>query len=165
LFTIAYKILKDTEYAEDAVQQTFLKIIESFDKIDFISPQKTANLLIVILKNISFNTYKLHIAGKELQNDSSISANDFCDDVNAQNNAISAENAAIMSASVENIIQCIDSLNEKYANVLHMRFINEASFIEISNKLSMTEGAVRTRFHRGRLLLVAALTREGIVEP
>lgn len=34
MFKVAYTILKDNAFAEDAVQQAFIKIINNLDKID-----------------------------------------------------------------------------------------------------------------------------------
>ena len=51
----AQNILFDEHLAEDAVQETFIRIISCLDKIDESDEHKTIAFLITVIKNISYD--------------------------------------------------------------------------------------------------------------
>lgn len=57
MYKVAFGILKNQYDAEDSVQQTFLKLIDKYDKLDFSDEKRTRNLIGIICRNVSFNIY------------------------------------------------------------------------------------------------------------
>lgn len=49
MYKEAYRILKDTQLAEDAMQQAFIKIINSLNKIELEDAVKTRSFLIIMM--------------------------------------------------------------------------------------------------------------------
>ncbi len=58
LFSVANTILHDVQKSEDAVQDTFIRIIDRLDKIDVIESPQTKRFLIIIIENICRNMLK-----------------------------------------------------------------------------------------------------------
>lgn len=58
LFYFAVQILKDPMAAEDAVQDTFLRVRSHLDHIDEKDPHKTGALLYIVVKHIAFDCLK-----------------------------------------------------------------------------------------------------------
>ncbi len=53
MFSEANKILQDKQLAEDAVQQSFIKIISNLHKIDENNCPQTKNFLVIICINVA----------------------------------------------------------------------------------------------------------------
>ncbi len=58
LYRIAYAILHQTEQAEDAVSDAFLKIISHLDQIESPDSPKTKAFLIQVIRNTAINQYR-----------------------------------------------------------------------------------------------------------
>lgn len=62
----------------------------------------------------------------------------------------------------EEILQALDSLPEEYRSVSALYFIDDFSYQEIGDVLSVPVGTVRSRLHRGRKLLQQRLWRAAL---
>lgn len=60
MFYIANQILCDKILIEDAVQDSFVKIIENIDKIEDVNSHKTKSFIVIIVRNHSINLYNEH---------------------------------------------------------------------------------------------------------
>lgn len=58
MFQIAFRILNDASLAEDAVHQSFIKVIQNIHKIDETDVVKTRNFLAIICRNMALNILK-----------------------------------------------------------------------------------------------------------
>ena len=58
MFRIALAILRDEGLAEDAVQQSFLKIFQNFEKIDRTDCNKTRSFIVILMKNTAIDLYR-----------------------------------------------------------------------------------------------------------
>ena len=58
MFRIALAILRDEGLAEDAVQQSFLKIFQNFEKIDRTDCNKTRSFIVILVKNTAIDLYR-----------------------------------------------------------------------------------------------------------
>lgn len=50
MYYVAYSVLQNKQMAEDAVQESFLKIIAHLDKFADIAADKTKGLIVIIVK-------------------------------------------------------------------------------------------------------------------
>ncbi len=53
----AYDILKDHYEAEDVVQDAMIKVANIIDGIEDVNCNKTRALIVIIVRNLSFNIY------------------------------------------------------------------------------------------------------------
>ena len=58
MYKAAFAILKDSYYAEDAVHESFLKIIRRLSLLSFDDDKKTRALLVITVRNECFNMLK-----------------------------------------------------------------------------------------------------------
>lgn len=133
----------DTSAAEDAVQNAWLKVVQSFSKVKDVSCKKRGAYLVVIVKNESISL--LRKRRQELPFEE----------------ALANEGTEINHTG--SVIEVIHKLPETYRAVLELRFVEECTSREIAQKLNLTEAAVDTRIHRGRAMLIEKLRGEGYV--
>jgi len=143
MLLVAKKIFgQDHVSAEDAVQNAWMRVVENFSKIQAIPCKKRGAYLVVIVKNEALSI--LRKRQKELP----------------LNEAMIGEAAAIENSS-QPILDIIHEMPQIYRAVLEMRFVEECSTREIASRLHLKESTVNTRIHRGRLLLIKKLKKEG----
>ena len=152
MYFVAYKILKDTTSSEDAVHQSFLKIIESWDNIFAEScPQKTS-LCVITCKRVCFDILKKNKSQKyqSLEDTAEGELSSFCDIVDE----------ALGNLNVEFIINKISGLPEIYRDILQLHLSNDLSAKQISKILNIPYETVKKRIQRGRQILIEALNNE-----
>lgn len=132
----------DRSSAEDAVQNAWIKVVENFSKILTIPCHKRGAYLVAIVKNEAISIMrkqKNHLPLDE---------------------AIVGEAVSIESDH-QSVLEIIQNMPPIYRAILELRFIEERSTREIAKQLQLLESTVDTRIHRGRLLLIEKLEKEG----
>lgn len=137
MFGIAYYILKNEQDAEDAVQDAFFRLSDNLDRIaDADSPQ-ARNFAVVITRNICFNMLrKRHI-------ETDIDDEVVCSDKSAEDEFLSAQ-------GVETIERALESLPEKYRDILYLTVYEELSLREAAKLLGITYENAKSRVKRAR---------------
>ena len=134
----------DQKAAEDAVHESFLKIIENFPKISAVPCNKLPAYIVIIVKNTCLDMLQKQ---KRLV---------LADDLSLYDSSVQSS-----EQGTEDIVAIIRSMPEGYRAVLEMRFVLEMDCGEIAAALGLSEGAVRSRVSRGRKLLMEKLKEEG----
>ena len=128
--------------AEDAVQNTFMKITKHISKIDFSRGEKDVkNYCLAILTNEICNVLSYNKEDYEVDEEL-----DFDD-----NNSFSE-----MMESREQyneIVDIIDSMDERYSTTLFLNLCKEMTPDEIAKLMGISVKTVYTRITRGRLIL------------
>lgn len=137
LYRIAYAILHQTEQAEDAVSDAFLKIIPHLDQIESPDSPKTKAFLIQVIRNTAINQYRKNAKDAERLTN----LDDSTLQVPSPHNEIEQQ---------ESLAQLLQGLSETDRTILFLRCEQEQSFREIAERLSMKEATVRKRFERAR---------------
>lgn len=132
----------DYGLAEDAVQNTWAKVVENFSKIQSVPCEKRGAYLVIVVKNEAISMIRKQ--KKEIPLDEAIVGTE-----------IDMEN------STQPILEMIHEMSELYRAVLEMRFVEGCSTREIAKRLNLKESTVNTRIHRGRILLMKKLEEEG----
>lgn len=137
MFGIAYDILKNEQDAEDAVQEAFIRLADNIDKIaDADSPQ-ARNFSVVVTRNICFNMLrKRHI-------ETDIDDEVVCSDNSAEDNFLAAQ-------GVETLERALESLPEKYRDILYLTVYEELSLREAAKLLGITYENAKSRVKRAR---------------
>lgn len=136
---------KDQKAAEDAVHESFLKIIENFPKISEISWEELGPYVVTIVKNVSLNMLKKQ---KRL-----VLTDDWA--------AFEGAEAPSTEDGFGRLVALIRAMPETYRTALEMRFVLEMDYREIAKVLGISESAVANRVSRGRKLLMEKLKKEG----
>lgn len=137
MFGIAYDILKNEQDAEDAVQDAFFKIADNLDRIaDADSPQ-ARNFTAVVTRNICFNMLRK----RHIETD--------IDDADVRSDK-SVEDEFLAAQGVETLERALESLPEKYRDILYLTVYEELSLHEAAKLLGITYENAKSRVKRAR---------------
>ena len=136
LYRIAFHILEQQDEAEDAVQETFLKLWEIRDKLDDVESAKAYSIR--ILKNECLD--RLRKAKK------SVSA----EQVLAKEPISPADERIDAKRRLEKVLGAIKSLPDSQKQVLLLRTVEGLSYGEISEKMGMSQLTLRVLLTRAR---------------
>ena len=139
MYHISYRILGSHFEAEEAVAQTFLKIMTNIDKISALPCPQIEPYCVIILKNETMNIIRQR--KKNIYTDSI----DYFE-YNQENHILEEE--YIKKADKEELLSCIDKLSDEEKNLIYLRFIYEMSFKEISELLDINEETAKKRGQR-----------------
>lgn len=144
LFYISNSILSDEKLAEDAVHNTFLRLLQNMDKIEGLNSAKTRRYLVVSSKNSAIDLYRKRKANAE-----------YCfDEINRE------VEAAYGEIDEENmVLNCIKNLPAKYRDIFMLKYSSEFTNTEIAEILELPEGTVRQRIARGKKVLEKSVTK------
>jgi RNA polymerase sigma-70 factor (ECF subfamily) len=143
VFNIAYKFVGKHDEAEDLTQDVFLKIFKSLNTFD-----RRANFqtwLISVSRNLCIDHYRSVRKERETIN-RDVDPGDL-----APASATASPYAEIeLRDRVKLLRAALDKLAPTLRTAVMMRDIQEMSYQEIADKLSLPEGTVKSRINRGR---------------
>lgn len=156
-YRLAYSLVKDESVAQDVVQEAFLNTYRKLDT--FAGEAKFGSWIYRIVVNAAL--MRLRKEGRR----SEIGMEDVGPSVTEEQGAFSerptwrihADEAAENIELREQILSAIDELKPKYQAVFLLREVEGLSIKEIADVLDLSEGGVKSRLHRARLHLQAAL--------
>lgn len=156
MLRVALAVLRDEGLAEDAVQQSFLKIFQNFEKIDWEDCNKTRSFIVILVRNTAIDLYRRRkkervISFEELERP----LPDLKDPVDERViSALEGERAARLLAELE----------ERYRNLLILRYYHGYRNKEIAELLGLTQAQVALGLHRGKEQLRKKLAEGGDVQ-
>lgn len=157
IFHLAYRMLNNKQEAEDAVQETFLRVYTNLHRYD--ENQKFSTWIFRIGTNLCIdklrrrkNTYSLDAEMPDGE------GNDYYAMLPSHEDT--PEKQVIVSETQEQIRRAIESLPEKYKSVVILRYLHDMSLQEIGDVLDMPVTTIKTRVHRGREYLRKRLEQE-----
>ena len=137
----AYDMLGEQMAAEDAVHDSFIKIVRSLKSIGEAESPKTKRLVMIILENTVFDMMrKRKRRGEEF-------VGDF-ETVHQEGYRVDESVEAELF-----LVNAIKSLPRLYRDVIILRYANGYEIGEIAEMLGISEGSVRTRIYRAKGLL------------
>lgn len=146
LYGIAIRHLNHQMYAEEVLQNTFLKV---WNKIDMFDPEKASlyTWMVNILKNSAIDIQRTQKFQKEQKTIS------FDTDVH------SVKQEHILSMGLE-AKQLLKDLDEKYVQVLDYLYLRGYSQSEMSEELDIPIGTIKTRVKKALDILRSRLDKE-----
>ncbi|HRE40231.1 MAG TPA: RNA polymerase sigma factor [Ignavibacteria bacterium] len=178
-YSLCIKILKNPEDAEDALQESFLKLYRALLENQFESKSKLSTYFYSIVYNSCIDAYKKKRKMSFNMISIDIESGDFSDGdelVSGLKDKISEydglnteqENKFNSNISIELIENYINNLPQQYSVILNMFYLNDLSHDEISNILKLPIGTVKNRLFRAREklkeLILEKYTEEEILE-
>lgn len=147
IFHLAYRMLGNKQEAEDAVQDTFLRVYNNLDRYD--ENQKFSTWIFRIGTNLCIDrlrkrkpTYSLDAEMPDSE------GNDFYAMLASKDEL--PVDQIVLSETQQVIRRAIQTLPEKYKSVVILRYLHDMSLQEIGDVLGMPVTTVKTRVHRGR---------------
>lgn len=161
--TLTMRILKNTEDAEDSLQEAFIKAFRAIADYQFQQRSKFSTYFYRIVYNTAVDFYKKHKTKSyniiniddnyqnqhELSDSSSLEVN--IDSNHYFSSAVYQADKQALDSDVQNLInKYLDLIPDKYSAVLTMFYINELSLEEISQILNLPLGTVKNRIFRAK---------------
>jgi RNA polymerase sigma-70 factor (ECF subfamily) len=138
----AYMYLRDMQRAEDVFQEVFLKVHRKYDRFRGKGSEKTWILSITIntCKDMLRSVWLKRVI-PFLPHEHEIAANE---DITER---------IMASHQSKELLQSVLMLKTPFKDVILLYYYHELSTQEIGKILRISEGTVRSRLHRGRLML------------
>ena len=144
MFRVALSVLHDETLAEDAVQDAFLQLIKH--GVYFAKPglDDCKRYIITVIRNASINIYN-----KRKNENQIVSFTENLEQV-CESEAVAPEE----NTEAENDYQpLMDTLPEKYYDVVYCLVVKDYSIAETARKLGITEANVRKRYERAKKMM------------
>lgn len=144
----AYFYLKDKQRAEDAYQETFLRVYRALDKLrDHADPKPwILKVAINVCRDMRRSAWWRRVLLVD-RADSETAAGD------------SAEHGAMAAEESRELYQSVTRMSEPFRTVVLLYYYHDLTTLEIGGMLQVAEGTVRSRLHRARLMLRHDLER------
>lgn len=138
MYVLAYNILKHHEDAEDAVIESWEKIISHLDKINEIDCQETKSFFVIVVERTAIDYYRKNKKRSNVQV--------LIDEYEESPYFVTKDKA------LENLelYQVLRHIPKTYSEVLILHYVNGFTGKEIGNLLGLKEDAVMARLSRGR---------------
>ncbi|MEG2404507.1 MAG: sigma-70 family RNA polymerase sigma factor [Oscillospiraceae bacterium] len=143
MFAVAFEKSKNAQSAEDIVHNAFVRIIKIINEDRLDSQQNVEGYLATITSHEAIKYWqKQH---KETAQEDEIIID-----------AMPKENYTVSTFELEQLVQQVLQLNEKYKEPLKL-YVEGYQIREIAKILELTESNVKQRLRRGRLMLLQTL--------
>jgi RNA polymerase sigma-70 factor (ECF subfamily) len=151
LYRVAYSITRNSAEAEDAVQETFLRVLRHRDKLGEIRDHR------VWLVRITWNV----VLDRKRRAKTRPETEDIADLVRTlPANRPTAERLSIAMQEHARILALIDRLPSKEREALLLSAVEELSTAQAAAVLGTSESSVRSRIFRARQQLTALLEKD-----
>ena len=142
VYRIAFSYLKNKEDSENVIQEVFMKLYTTPPK----DTSRIMNWLAIVTKNFCLNQLKKRKKEKEILS------------TMAKETQFINQSKGLVEK--KDILFFLNKLSEKYAIVLKMFYLGEASIKVIAKNLKINESTVKKRLERGRKLLQEEFDKE-----
>lgn len=143
LYSKALSLFRDSEKAQDIVQDTMLKALTYKDK--FAEGTNLRGWLYTILKNTFINDYNRNAKHPTYLRDT------FSDSFVGTENRVES-NQGVANIRMEEIQKALASVDEKFSKPFMMHF-EGYKYEEIAEEMQLPLGTIKTRIHKARLML------------
>lgn len=161
LYRVARRLTHDTTQAEDLVQETYLRALKARDGFD-LQAFGIRPWLLRILHNLYLNRCQREVRQPMAMEDEQLEAAGTGGDSGSL--PLRTQDFEGMD---EHLVRALDALPQEYQIVLILWAVDELSYKEIADALTIPIGTVMSRLHRARQKLSEQLRtyarREGII--
>jgi RNA polymerase sigma-70 factor (ECF subfamily) len=148
LYRVAYSVLRNAADAEDAVQETFMRVLRHRDSLIEVRDQRV--WLIRIVWNIVLDRKRRSKTRPETDDVAELARVLPVGGLSAEQRAAAAEYHA-------HVLACVEQLPAKERQVLILSAFEELNSVEIAAVVGITESSVRSRLFRARNLMAGLL--------
>lgn len=153
IYKIAYSVLNDSYQAEDAVSETFIKLIKNAHSIWTMDQKKMDAYITKLARNTAVDQYR-----RNKREISRIVSVDTETDRESEISENPIEDMISTLGSSQRVRELVDSLPGKYRDVIICIVLYELSGRETALMLGISEGTVRKRYERAKKLLKKKLS-------
>lgn len=150
VYNLAYRMLGNSVEADDAAQETFIRMYTRLHTYD--SQRKFSSWLLAIASH-----YCIDVLRRRRINWASIEDLPPMIELSMPETR-QPEQALLNSQSADTVQQLLDTLAPAYRVPIILRYWYDMSYQEIADTMGVTESTVKTRLHRARSKLVGEVT-------
>ncbi|WP_300819026.1 RNA polymerase sigma factor [uncultured Oscillibacter sp.] len=143
IYGVALHILGNHTQAEDAAQQTWLKLVQNWDRVSALPWEETEGYTVTVAKNCAMDILRTERRTVAFPEDWDPPAPEDHQD------------------EYDYLVSLIRALPESYRRILELKCVEEESNQEIARRMDLKESAVSMRVLRGRKMLREQLEKEG----
>ena len=143
VYAVALRVLGDPTRAEDAAQQTWLKLVQNWDRISALPWAETEGYTVTVAKNCALDILRTERRTVAFPEDWDPPAREEREEEYGY------------------LVSLIRALPEGYRRILELKLVEEQTNKEIARRLGINESTVASRVMRGRNMLKAQLEKEG----
>ena len=140
---VVLQILGDQTQAEDAAQQTWLKLVQNWDRVSALPWAETEGYAVTVAKNCPMDILRTERRTIAFPEDWDPPAPEDHQD------------------EYDYLVSLIRALPESYRRILELKCVEEESNQEIAQRMGLKESTVSMRVLRGRKMLREQLEKEG----
>ncbi len=135
IYAVALRILEDQTQAEDAAQQTWLKLVQNWERISALPWKETEGYVVTTAKNAALDILRVEQRTTAFPEDWDPPARE---DSQPEYNYL---------------VALIRALPENYRRILELKCVEEQTNLEIARRLRINESTVAVRILRGKSML------------
>jgi len=150
VYRIAYSALRNHHDAEDATQETFVRVLRYRKKLQGVRDPKAWLALIAWRVAVERSKKRPEVSLSEAETASAV--------VELRSQLVSAEENALGKEMAELLASLITTLPDSLRDALRLSTIKELSPSEVSELLGTSEASVRSRLFRARRILKEKLS-------
>ncbi len=151
MFRVAFGVLKDKCKAEDAVSESFLKLIRNRDRIGEVKSASVRLYVMRTVKNTAIDMYRA--VQRELKNTATVPESDKWDGLSAADDFTDD----VVSTDVRELLS---TLSPKYRTAMEAVFVDGLTVKEAAAVLMTSEASLRKRIERARKQLANLREKE-----
>ena len=143
IYAVVLRILGDPDRAEDAAQQTWLKLVQNWERVSALPWEETEGYVVTVSKNCALDILRSERRTTAFPEDWDPPAQEEHQE------------------EYDFLVSLIRSLPENYRRILELKLVEEQTNKEIARRLGLKESTVAVRVLRGRAILKERLEKEG----
>ena len=143
IYGVVLQILGDPTQAEDAAQQTWLRLVQNWDRVSALPWGETEGYAVTVAKNCAMDILRTERRTAAFPEGWDPPAPEDRQD------------------EYDYLVSLIRALPESYRRILELKCVEEESNQEIARRMDLKESAVSMRVLRGRKMLREQLEKEG----
>ena len=143
IYAVALRVLGDPTRAEDAAQQTWLKLVQNWERISALPWAETEGYAVTAAKNCALDLLRSERRTAAFPEDWGPPAPEAHQD------------------EYDYLVSLIRALPEGYRRILELKCVEEQTNREIARRLRINESTVASRVMRGKAMLRQQLEKEG----
>lgn len=155
MYKEAPEIVQNSHSAEDAVSESFVRIIKNLHKIDEQNRPKTRSFLVIICRNVAKNMYneKIYLNNR----------GDVCEETLQEDTPDFSDSleALIKKETLSEIAGAVKKLDPIYRDVFLLKNVHGLSRAEIAAIFGISEEAVKKRLVRAKSKILKELEKRG----
>lgn len=153
LYAIAYSKLHNKESAEDAVQETFLRLATNQENFFRLNDDERVTFANVVARNVAVDMYNMA---------NEIDTVELSENISGDDSENPSEDELLYKFTKEMLIEFVLGLPPLQRDVLYLRTVHGLTTQEIAAKLSVSENVVRQRLFCARKAIKEALQKGDI---